>query len=64
MTEQEFIEKMESEGEAYAFIDYGLTEDDLDDSVSPEFRTAVKDARIAYERAGQFGQRIYSIANR
>ncbi|HWV45308.1 MAG TPA: hypothetical protein VN039_04645 [Nitrospira sp.] len=62
MTEQEFIEKMESEGVDYAFTGYGLSEADLDDSVSPEFRKAVVDTRIAYERASHFAERIYALA--
>lgn len=63
MTEQEFIEKLESEGTDYAFTGYGLSEDDLDSDVRPEFRVAVKDARIAYERAGQFADRIFAVAS-
>jgi hypothetical protein len=62
MDEQEFIEKMESEGAAYAFTGYGLSEDDLDPDVSPDFRKAVKDARIAFQRAEAFTARIYALA--
>lgn len=63
MTAEEFIEKMESEGVAYAFTDYGLKESDLDpDLFGSPFWIAVKDTRIAYERAAQFSDRIYASA--
>ena len=62
MTEQEFIEKMESEGAAYAFIEYGLSADDLDDDVSPEFRNAVKGASAKFQDANAFVERLYSLA--
>jgi hypothetical protein len=59
MTREEFLDKLESEGEAYAFQDYGLHEDMLDDSVSDAFRTAARNARVAYENAKVMGGRLY-----
>lgn len=61
MTRDEFIDKLESEGMSYAFTGYGLSEDDLDPELEhTPFWTAVKDARIAFQRAEAFGHRIYS----
>lgn len=63
MTEQEFIEKLESEGVAYAFTEYGLSETDLDpDLYGTPFWKAVKDASYAYQRANGFAERIFALA--
>lgn len=61
MNAQEFIEKMESEGPAYAFTEYGLSADDLDADVSPEFRNAVKGASAKFQDANAFVERIYTL---
>lgn len=63
MTEQEFIEKMEDEGTEYAFTDYGLSEDSLDDELrGSDFWLAVRDVRLAFENASIMVSRIYSSA--
>ena len=60
MTRDEFLDKLESEGEAYAFQEYGLSEDDLDEDLhgTPLYQ-AVRDARLAYLDAEAKGGRIY-----
>lgn len=62
MTMQEFLDKLESEGVAYAFQEYGLSEDDLDSDVTYHFFKAVRDARIAYQDALALEERIYAAA--
>ena len=60
MTRDEFLDKLESEGEAYAFQDYGLHESMLDESLyGTDFYFAVKNARQAYESAKVMGGRLY-----
>lgn len=61
MTEMEFLQKLESEGAAYAFTDYGLSEADLDPDVSDEFRNAVREAVNAHQDADALTQRLYSL---
>lgn len=55
------MDKLESEGEHYAFTDYGLSYEDLDDDVDPAFRTAAKDAQLAHQRADDFTARLYAL---
>ena len=61
MNEQEFLDKIEAEGAAYAFIEYGLSASDLDDSVSDEFRNAVKGASAKFQDANAFVERLYAL---
>lgn len=61
MTAEEFIEKMESEGPAYAFTQWGLKASDLDDDVSPEFRNAAKGAEVKFAGANAFVERLYEL---
>lgn len=63
MTIQEFMDKLESEGEYYAYTDYGLKEDDLDESLhGTDFYNAVRDARRAFENADNLGARVYKLS--
>ncbi len=60
MTREEFLDKVESEGAAYAFEEYGLHERDLDrDLHNSDFYHAVKNARHAYEHAKVMTNRLY-----
>lgn len=60
MTRAEFLDKLESEGASYAFEEYGLSEDDLDESLhDSDFYVAVREARRAYENAKVMTNRLY-----
>lgn len=61
MTQEEFMEKLESEGVYYALTDYGLSDDDLDADVDPDFRKAVKDAVSAYRKAWALSERLFAF---
>ena len=64
MTQDEFLDKMESEGAAYAFMEYGLSAADLDDDVSETFRNLVKGAEVKFAAAAAFVERIEVYAIR
>lgn len=42
MSVEEFCAKLDSEGVAYAFLDYGLSHEDLDPDEDPDFYKLVK----------------------
>lgn len=62
MNQQEFMEKVEGEGMAYAFTEYGLSESDLDTELqNTPFYAAVADARRAYCDADALGNRLWAL---
>lgn len=58
MTEEEFVEKMESEGAYYAFTDWGLHENMLTNHDTDFYRDA-KAARESFQNADLYVNRLY-----